>query len=497
MTSCSKEHIEKIKWAIPLVFMLGYFLIRKYFDGNSVEFLTYSLVALSSCVVLLTQLKLMEQKFVAVWIALIIFLLVYFIRFYWITIDALPINRMLPWSSLFKFSTMVEDRVSLLRAFKLSVTAFTCFSLAAAALLFYMRELGSSAYQSADEGRSTLHGLIAKRSLWAVTLFMSVLGYISYAYHIGEMGAQLSDPLPFHLKGVVFYASTIVVPLVILLSIFLAERSGCMITSRVGMLILIMHGVMNMLLRNSRSALLLSLILLIFLMLAGGVKLRLKEKVLFGAMMILGFWMVPIMTVYRSYRTTFNQSVVDAFFSALSNVAQNGSDQIFKGVEFVFFRMPGIECLWNMLARHAEPLGAYSIDVIHQKDGIAGYVTRVIYSYGESMYFPASFVDAQLFAPSLFAPSFVGWCYLVAGLPAIMVGSVLLGILSVLGGKFLNRKYLETGPVAQVFFLWILFMALTEGTLDSMIHMFIVGLITIVFLEASLRLITRMKPFQK
>jgi hypothetical protein len=200
--------------------------------------------------------------------------------------------------------------------------------------------------------------------------------------------------------------------------------------------------------------------------------------------MILGFLMVPVITEYRNFRTQINLSYGEAFFSALFNVTQNWFDQIGKGIEFVFFRMPGMECLWSMLARYAEPLGIYTTNVINQTDGIAGYLTHVIYAYPES--------DSQLFAPG-----FVGWFYLVAGLSAIIVGSGLLGILAVFGGKYLDRRYIETGPVAQVFFLWMLFLALTEGTLDGMVHMFIAGLITIISLEVVLRMIVRIKSFEE
>jgi hypothetical protein len=118
------------------------------------------------------------------------------------------------------------------------------------------------------------------------------------------------------------------------------------------------------------------------------------------------------------------------------------------------------------------------MDVFHLKDGIAGYMTRVIHSLGEE-------------SNTLLAPGFVGWLYVVAGLPAIILGSIATGVLSVIGWKFLDRRYIETGPVAQVFFLWMLFIALTEGTLDSMIHMLVVGLTTMVILEAGLRVLTR------
>lgn len=480
MISSANEYIAKIKWALPLLFFFGYFLTLKYFDNNIVEYLTYNLLASISCAVLLTQIKSFEQKYTAVWIALILLLSGYFLRFYWITIDALPVRVMLAPDN--PYLTMVNDRNALLQAFKLSVIAFTSFSFSAAALLFFMRKQNSQVYQHSASGNSTLSGLIAKRSLLVIILLMLVLAYITYKYHIGEMGSPSREALPFRLKGVIFYARTIFIPLVILLSIYLAERSGHIIASRLGVLILIMHGVMDMLLRNSRSGLLLSLLLLVFLMLADGIKLRRKEKVFVGVMVMLAFFMIPIMTEYRQIRVNYNLPYIEAFSSALNVVGKDWLTQIFKGLQFIFFRMPGIESLWCMIANRAEPLGIHSIDVINSKNGIAGYLTYVIYP------------GMKAFPNSLLAPGFCGWFYLVAGLPAIVLGSLFTGALSVLGWKFLDRRYFESGPVAQVFFLWMFFMVLTEGPLNSMVYMFLVGLITIMVLEAGLRMFTRKEP---
>jgi hypothetical protein len=239
-----------------------------------------------------------------------------------------------------------------------------------------------------------------------------------------------------------------------------------------------MHGVLDMLLRNSRSALLLSLLLLVFLMLADGIKLRRKEKMFLGFIIMLALVMVPIMTEYRHFRLAYALSYMEAFSSALNAVEDDWLTKILKGLEFVLFRMPGIESLWCMITVGVEPLGIHGIDVINSKNGIAGYLTYIIYPLRETDY-------------TLLAPSFVGWLYLVGGLPMIVLGSLFAGALPVLVWKFVDRRYIEVGPVAQAFFLWMFFMALTEGTLDSMVRMFLVGLITIVALEISLRMFTR------
>lgn len=475
MINFYRRGVTKIKWLLPLLLLSGYFFTVRSFDEHFVEYLAYTLLAVASCAVLLARINLFQKEFVAVWIALTLFILLYFVRFYWITIDASPVQRMLQPNSYFR---MMENRNALLPAFELSVIAFAGFSFSAAASQLLMTKKTNHVYQFGDSRNSALLGMTAKRLLLIVAPLMIILAYISYRYHIGEMGAPPGEALPFRLKGAIFYMRTIALPLIVLMIIYLAERGGNIVTSRFGVLILVSHGVTDMLLRNSRSAFLLVILLLVFLMLADGIRLGRKEKILLAVLTTLAFIMVPIMTEYRNARVAGQLSLADALLYSL-NIGGNGwQTQAFKGITFVLFRMPGTEALWSMLSLGAEPLGIHSIDVIKSKDGMAGHLSYVLNSVKES--------DI-----TLLATGFVGWFYLVAGLPAIVLGSICTGTLSVIGWNYLDRRYIESGPVAQVFFLWMLFIALTEGNLDSMAYILFVGILTIVALELSLILLLR------
>ncbi len=471
MTDCFKRYLEQVKWTLPALFIIGYCLTFRYFHDDPMEYFLCNLLAAVSCTILLLHIRLFEQKFVAVWVAFILFVFLYFVRFYWITLDPTPVRGMLP---SYSYKAMVESSVSQLQAFKLSVLAFAGFSWSTAALLFYTKRKNAGNDQFIENPDSTLSGMLARRVLFATTLLALALAYLNYKYNIGEMGVSSGDALPFRMKGLIFYARTVFIPLAILLSIYLAERCGDLTISRLGISFLVMNGVVDMMLRSSRSGLLLSLVLLVFLMLAGGIRLRRKEKLIFAVLLPLAFIMVPFMTEYRYIRMNSSHSHFEAFLGALDLAKNNGLSQLFKGFQFVMFRMPGIESLWCMIASRAEPLGIHSLEILNSKNGIAGYLTTAIY--------PMKASDN-----TLLAPGFVGWFYLVAGSPAIVAGAVLTGILSAQAWVFLDRRYLVTGPVAKVFFLWMLFMAMTEGTLDGMSYMFFVGMATMLTLEAGMR----------
>lgn len=466
------EDIARLRWVILLLFAIGYSITASRFHFSAGEYLFYNLLALGACAVLLTQLKVFGQCFAAVWLGLIILVTVYFLRFYWIVIDPSPVKVMLPQNSYIEMLPQVDK---LINAFKLSVIAFSAFSLSAAAMFFLLRKQDAATHRTEEHGEIASHWFIAKFILLLLPPLMLALAYIAHKYHIGEMGAAPGEPLPFRLKGVIFYARIVLLPLMILQFMYSAARSGHPVVARLGVLLLLTHGVIDMLIRGSRSSLLLCVLLLVFLLMARGIQLRRNEKIFIGITVILAIVMVPIMTEYRYWRVQHDFSVMDALNNAVGSVGIGWWGALMKGVEFVFFRMPGTESLWAMLSRGAEPLGMQSFDVFATKNGLAGYLTYQIH--------PMKVEDN-----TLLAPGFVGWFYLVAGIPAILLGSAAAAIFSILGWKYLSRDYLVCGPVAQTFLLWMFFVALTEGTLDSMVYMVLAGIVSIAAMEFSLRL---------
>ena len=236
---------------------------------------------------------------------------------------------------------------------------------------------------------------------------------------------------------------------------------------------LLIHGVTDMLIRASRS-LLLCLLLLVFLVVAGGIHMRRHEKIVISIVLILAIFTVPVMTDYRYWHNEHELSVIGALNKAVGALGHGWWGSLAKGAEFIFFRMPGVESLWAMLSRGAEPLGMQSLDVMAAKNGVAGYLSNHVH-------------PIAIEHNTLLAPGFVGWFYLVAGIPAVLFGSVVAATICVLGWRYLDHNYLVCGPVAQTFLLWVLFVALTEGTLDSMVYMVLAGVVVITSIEFSLR----------
>lgn len=467
------KKIEQImnlsRWALLLVFVIGYLVSKTYFSFASFEYFIYNLLALGACAILLNQLKSFEYRYMAAWLVLIIIITVYFLRLYWIALDPTPVQVMLPWNP---YQNMLLKKDLFLYAFKLSTVMFASFCVVCAWLLNYLRDYNFKKLSLKHEDLR-VHKLSEKVLLIILPPIMLSLYFLTYYYQIGFMGASSGEPLPFRLKGIVFYASVVFVPLLIALLIYAAEQCEHKLMSSFGILLMIVHGVALMLLRGSRSSLLLSILLLAFLVMAGGLKLQRNQKIFIGIFVLGAFFMVPVMTIYRNLRVEQGMLLFEAITHALYLAQNDLAGTFLKGIKFVLFRMPGIESLWCMLAQGVTPLGTRIFDVFASLNGVAGHLTYNIYPLKPEH-------------NTLLAPSFVGWFYLVAGLPAVAIGGVLAALLSVIGWVVTSRNYLKCGLIAQTFLLWMLFVALTEGTLDTMGLLVFSGIACITIIELTL-----------
>jgi hypothetical protein len=470
MSEVINKWIDKLQWTLLLVFAVGYILTKSYFDFASGEYFIYNLAALGVCASLIYQLRKIHSHNAAAWLALILIVTVYYLRSYWITLDPTPVKVMLPWNPYYD---MLDRRDLLLNSFKLSTLMFVSFGFS---IIFLFKFLNShnSQKKTADEVPAGHSNFLADILVVSLPLVMLVLYFLTYYFQIGLMGASSGDPLPFRLKGIIFYVNTVFIPLLVALLIYLSERSNRKTISNLGVLLMIAHGLVLMVLRGSRSSLLLSIVLLIFLVLVGGLKLQRNQKILMAVFIIGAFFMVPVMTNYRSLRIEQAMLVSEAISMAMHATYADWAGGIIQGLKFVLFRMPGIESLWCMLAQGAAPLDGQLFNVLDKKNGIAGYLTYNIY----------------LLKPTdntLLAPGFVGWFYLVGGSLGVALGGGVAALLSVLSWVIANKEYLKCRVIAQMFLLWMLFLVLTEGTLDIMVMLVLSGLVCLATIEYVLR----------
>jgi hypothetical protein len=467
--------INKLHWSFLLIFVIGYFATRSYFDFAATEYFIYNLLVLIACAIFIAMLKRLKHRNFAVWFSFAILILLYFVRAYWIVIDPTPVKKMLPLDS---YLMMLEHKIFFLYAFKFSTILFTTFCIFSVLLLYFIQNIYHE--KKVENQISSNIYILIRKFLWIILPPVALFFYfLINHYQIGFMGLLVTETLPFRLRGLVFYASTVVIPLLIALLIISAEKSKNMKSVNLGILFMIVHGIVLMVLRGSRSSLLLSLLLIVFLVIVCPIKLNRNQKLTISIFTFFAFFMVPIITIYRDFRINgiykdihlYGSGTIEALTQAILIIKNDLITTVVQGVKFIFFRMPGVESLWCMLVKGAQPIGHQLLDVFSTNNGVAGYLTYNIYSFEQNY-------------NSLFAPSYAGWFYLTAGLfPGAMLSGVMAALISVIGWKFTNFKFIKSKAVMQVFLLWILFLVLTDGAIDIMGLQVISGIICIVFIE--------------
>lgn len=457
----STIRLPQLRWLILLAFPLAS-LFAKFITG-SIEPVYYLGAAMAACAWLLYRLDSLHPDTIAVWLVVLTFLAVYYLRY--------PVLLLYP---SFVVSThpdaiapiFLGDPAGLTNALKLSTFVFVVFCIVAGGLI------QRGAISSSATNLITPKGVdqIGRWLFISVSLLIIVLGYVAYAFKIGQMSVAPGEPLPFRLKGIVFYLRHVLIPLLILALICHATFAKNRHFLYSGLLLLVIHGISDAILRGSRSSLLLCLLLVFFLWASGGMRVRPKGAAILVGLLLGAILLLPTIYQYRMLRFEPGVELMYMLSEAFRISNKNMLLVIEKSFETLYFRIPGIETTWAIGSLVNEPLGATFFDTIRNKFGVTGYLNFDIYRVPIEAY-------------TLFAPGFVGWLYLLGGWIGLALGAVLIALLSVCLPRLIFRGYLRWPQLANTFFLWVLFISLTDGTLDSNFLLIATGIATLAALE--------------
>jgi hypothetical protein len=407
-----------------------------------------------------------RRENLAFWVMLAIFMFTNFIRFYWLALQPEAVQPMLPDST---FRKMMVNSSDIFVLYPILSSSMLMLLVGALAAHFALRKFNPSLVRKEADINHVVPNTASIFFAIAVVLMM-LLGVISHYFAIGVMGAAAGEPLPFRLKGVIFYARTVGVPLLLIGALVLSDRPGHRVMTALIVLALMTHGVSDMILRGSRSGLLLSILLLAFWYLVSGKKMTRGAALSVAIAGAIAVSVVPFMTRFRAFRVGQGQAVIDALYSALP-IGGNWSADAVNGIRFVFFRVTGMESLWAITTLQAKPLYGRAIEVLMGKDGMAGYLTLSVHS---------GMFEAD---NTLLAPGFLGWLYLIGGTAAIFAGSMVMGMLALLVWRYLDRVSIYMMSVVKVLMLWVIFLMLTEGTIEAQKALLLIGLATCAAME--------------
>jgi len=460
------QHLGALRWLLLLVFPLV--CIPAISVGAGVGPLVYAGVAAGSCGLLLWRLSNITPENVSVWLAGGFIVGVYFLRYAYFVLDPKPVMGIQPDSV---FIVLRDDAVSLHKAYALAVLGFAVFCCASAMLLLKFPTSKSS--MSVGDIDFAAHACFSKWLFVVIPVLMVVLGFVAHHYHVGQMGVPAGEPLPFRLKGLIFYGRLVLLPLLILTLIYLGDRIDRSWQVRAGLMLLALHGVSDLVLRGSRSSLLLCVLVVVFLAVNRGLRVRPIGVAICATLGIFAIWLMPVIMQYRILRFSSQEDLLPLLLRAFASSA-DGLQKLGDGLSTVYLRLPGLETLWAMLSLKAEPLGLALGAALAAPNGVTGYLNIGVYHSPPEL-------------NTLFAPGYLGWWYLVGGVTGIALGALALAFVCVLLPRWILACGLRCAPVANTFLLWVLFISLSDGTLDSNLLLVGSGMVCLGLLEVGLR----------
>jgi hypothetical protein len=405
------------------------------------------------------------------WLAIFLFLALYFVRLPFLLDDPTRLDMTFAVRLANYFHSGKPD---LGLAFTYSMLVFVPFCVAAFGMLSLSgvtKNMGGKLFGEFSETRVARDGFIYLICIIAIMLISS---FVAYKYRIGQMGVDPGTPLPFRLKGIVFYGRAVILPLLILAVVYLGYETNKRWLLISALALLVAHGVSDMLLRGSRSSLMLVALLTVFLVASGGFRLRRGMLLLLGIVVAGAIWLMPVAMNYRILRMETDTGTFDLLLKAFSAGRSDVVAALMDGLTVIYYRIPGIETIWSIIGFNGEPLGQGVLQQMRTPFGITGYLNFDIYKIPMDIYM-------------LYAPGFVGWLFLAGGQFGLILGGALLGIFCVVVPKLIYSFPLYCRPVANTFWMWLLFVCMTDATIDGNTLMLASGLVGLVLVEVMLR----------
>lgn len=428
-----------VKLSVPAFFLIGYLLSYRFFPGQWAAYLLLTAAAAAAGCLAANALAGRKGNNSAAWLVFFLLMLFGYAKFYWLVVDPMPIREFFTeWWSWRHF----EVPATLLDAFLIQTLGFAGFCLSVFFLPPRLKDVPAQGVTSAVIRSSVLAYYFCAL---AGLLLASVL--LVHKFKIGFMG-MVSDPLPLRLSGLIFYFHTMLLPILIVAAICLAETARRHFWSRAGIILLIIWAVSDVLLRSSRASLMLVPLLLLFLALSGGIKIRKAEALAgFG----IGFMAIILSPLIWSYRV-FRLSGCGSFAALKASVSSFSftTAGLAKSLSFIFFRVPGIDIPVIVSGFKVKVLGAEAFDVLFSEKGYSWYLGH--FAFG-----------LPFDAPNGFATPFIGQWYMAWGYPGIVLAGIAAGVFSVTAWDRLMKCGSPLAPVARAFFLLLFFWGLTEG----------------------------------
>lgn len=434
------DNVKSLRWLVASVFLIINIPQLSPLVDEFPELVFLNLISGASCVFLLTRLGLPARRTLWVWIALIVFLLGYYLK-------CILYRRGLYTESLSPELAWVNTP-QLYQSYVIFSYSFVVFCIVSFFLLT-VSEAGSARVRR-DVGH---YPMILPISLGVFSLVLSLVrGYLG----IGLMGVE-TERLPFRLDTVLFRLQSSGVPILLLLCVWIADNVGDRRKATLSGVILLAHYASTALVAGSRAGLIAAAIPIGALWAISG-KLSKRRLSIIASLFALTLVFFPIASAVReanmglaahsggagvagsisyAFVKMLYMDIGETFWEALENVATRVS-----GVEGIWFVTANADFGWTGALKAVKGLLSAGT--------ISPYYTFEVYGLP---------VGADFRAPGI-----LGGLMLFGGNFGLSILGIGFLIFTKIFWSLLARQ--QSGPVLQAMFSSFYFTYISEGTLS-------------------------------
>jgi len=441
-----KPNKNIVYYLFPISLLFFFLVTYPHFRGFETAYFALTIFSIIAGQILLNRLDISLSLTMPVIVIFIIFAFAYYLKLYVLIINPDMLRQDFVSNKLY---SLLQYPDVLFESYSTITYAFIVFC--ATTWLMLPRFSAEIVHQS-KHILDTNH--LCFVSFCLATALMIITFFIMYLTGISRAGAD-NPLLPFQIAGWTFNIRSVLIPALLLLLIWAADMAGMRKYLVLGILMLILHGFSDSILRASRSAILAQLIYLATFWIIID---RLTKKR--ALLLMIGFSifivLFPVFSSYRSIRATdYSSPLLSSLYDVAGHLYQQGTssfNEIINEVgKSIFFRFTGADSLVQVIGGIARPLYA---------DALGINVTR--FFTVDIQGFPVEAIHGS-------APSLLGWFYIVGGNAVVVISIFLLTLCVLIIWKWLPRRISHCTPVAQsVFIVWLIGL-LTEGTLDRLL----------------------------
>lgn len=454
---------SNLRWFLPLLFIVGYLATAFHFGENAIEYAFLTSLSVAACCLLLSRLERSIQNTLIFWLVFAVLILGYYVKFYWITVFP-EVGAGYILLDAFAFSA-----TALFSAYTTTTYAFVTFCVTAWFLLGLSdsKDTGmvTPTVMSDPIADTRQYRFAGSLALNIALILIPVTTVTMYIAGIAVMGVE-GPSLPFRLAGMVFYTRSVFIPAMLLLQIWCSQQARLPKKIVVGVMLLVVFGLSDMLLRSSRGGLLTVLFSLGMLFLLSGYRLSKRHLLFFASGLMFVAFLYPIVSDYRQLRVYNPSGDIRILFADAANAYSGELGAFFdifaSGINALLMRITGVDMLIVYNGLGIQPLGDAAWYVFASPPGMGGYVTVDVFGFSPN-------------ATTAVAPALVGWFYLIGGNAFTVIGMVAFTFIIYVLWRMLIRLRLQSLPVAQALFLSLLLVMATEGTLDTIVALPVVA----------------------